>query len=119
MAQPEEPGRRRGNIRQRGSSLQVRFFAGKDPVTGRDVYLTASISGTDGVVALCEAGTDEIVDPGWSDRQGELVDGSQDPKVCFFFGPEFVVAAADVLDEGVPGADHPCAAETFEAAHRP
>ncbi|MDT5284352.1 MAG: hypothetical protein QOJ20_5547, partial [Mycobacterium sp.] len=42
-----------------------------------------------GVVALCEAGTDEIVDPGWSDRQGELVEGSQDPKVCFFFGPEF------------------------------
>jgi hypothetical protein len=72
-----------------------------------------------GVVALCEAGTDEIVDPGWSDRQGELVEGSQDPKVCFFFGPEFVVAAADVLDEGVSGADHPCAAETFEAAHRP
>ena len=32
MAQPEETGRRRGNIRQRGSSLQVRFFAGKDPV---------------------------------------------------------------------------------------
>jgi len=47
MAQPEEPGRRRGSIRQRGSSLQVRFFAGKDPVTGRDVYLTASIAGTD------------------------------------------------------------------------
>jgi integrase len=47
MTQLEESGRRRGNIRQRGSSLQVRFFAGKDPVTGRDVYLTASISGTD------------------------------------------------------------------------
>jgi integrase len=47
MVQPEDPGRRRGNIRQRGSSLQVRFFAGKDPVTGRDVYLTASIAGTD------------------------------------------------------------------------
>ncbi|HEX8933292.1 MAG TPA: hypothetical protein VF788_03680, partial [Pseudonocardiaceae bacterium] len=45
--QPEEPGRRRGNIRQRGSSLQVRFFAGRDPVTGREVYLTASIAGTD------------------------------------------------------------------------
>jgi hypothetical protein len=52
---PAWPSRRRpdagggisGNIRQRGSSLQVRFFAGKDPVTGRDVYLTASISGTD------------------------------------------------------------------------
>jgi integrase len=47
MTQFEETGRRRGNIRQRGSSLQVRFFAGKDPVTGRDVYLTASVPGTD------------------------------------------------------------------------
>jgi integrase len=46
MTQVEEPARRRGNIRQRGSSLQVRLFAGKDPVTGRDVYLTASIPGT-------------------------------------------------------------------------
>jgi integrase len=47
MVQFEETGRRRGSIRQRGSALQVRFFAGKDPVTGRDVYLTASIPGTD------------------------------------------------------------------------
>ena len=47
MTQFEETGRRRGNIRQRGSSLPVRFFAGKDPVTGRDVYLTASVPGTD------------------------------------------------------------------------
>ena len=28
------------------------------------------------------------------------------------------MAAADVLDEGVPGADDSCAAELFEAAHR-
>jgi hypothetical protein len=32
-----------------------------------------------GAVALCEAGAGEIVDPGWSDRQGQLVEGSQDP----------------------------------------
>jgi hypothetical protein len=31
-------------------------------------------------------------------------------------GPEFVVAAAEVLDERVSGADHLCAAELFEAA---
>jgi hypothetical protein len=34
---------------------------------------------TAGSVALCEAGAGEIVDPGWSDRQGQLVEGSQDP----------------------------------------
>jgi integrase len=47
MAQAEEPARQRGSVRQRGSSLQVRLFAGKDPVTGREIYLTASIPGTD------------------------------------------------------------------------
>ncbi|GDY31101.1 hypothetical protein [Gandjariella thermophila] len=46
MSQPTD-ARRRGSIRQRGSSLQVRLFAGKDPVTGRDIYFTASIQGTD------------------------------------------------------------------------
>jgi len=28
------------------------------------------------------------------------------------------MAAADVLDEGVPGSDYSCAAELFEPAHR-
>jgi integrase len=39
--------RRTGSIRQRGDSLQVRLFAGRDPVTSRDRYLTATIRGTD------------------------------------------------------------------------
>ncbi|MEU5690561.1 site-specific integrase [Actinosynnema sp. NPDC020468] len=39
--------RKRGSVRTRGNSLQVRVFAGKDPVTGRDVYLTESVKGTD------------------------------------------------------------------------
>jgi hypothetical protein len=60
----------------------------------------------------------EIVDPGWSDRQGQLVKGSQDPEVYYFLSPKFVVSAAEVLDERVPGSDHSRAAELFEAAHR-
>ena len=32
-------------------------------------------------------------------------------------GSQFVVAAADVLDEGVSGGDDSCAAELFEPAH--
>ena len=39
--------RRKGGIRQRGASLQVRYFAGTDPVTGKKVYLTATVPGTD------------------------------------------------------------------------
>jgi hypothetical protein len=33
--------------------------------------------------------------------------------------PEFVVSAAQILDERMPCGDHSCAAELFEAAHRP
>ena len=39
--------RRRGSVRVRGGSLQVRVFAGVDPVTGRDRYLSESVKGTD------------------------------------------------------------------------
>ena len=35
------------------------------------------------------------------------------------FGGEFVVAAAQVLDEGVPGGEDPRGAVPFQAAHRP
>jgi len=39
--------RPRGGIRERGNSFQVRVSAGKDPVTGKVRYLTASVPGTD------------------------------------------------------------------------
>jgi hypothetical protein len=67
---------------------------------------------------LGEAGAGGIVDPGWSDRRGQLVEGSQDPEVYCFLSPKFVVSAADILDERVPGSDHSCAAKLFEATHR-
>jgi hypothetical protein len=41
------------------------------------------------------------------------------PQCRGFFDSAVVVGAAEVLDERVPGADHPCAAETFQTAHRP
>jgi hypothetical protein len=72
-----------------------------------------------GAVALCEAGADVIVDSGWLDRQGQLVEGSRHPQRRGFFDSEFVVAAADVLHERVSGADHPRAAELFQPSHRP
>jgi integrase len=34
-------------VRVRGGSLQVRVFAGVDPVTGKDRYLSVSVKGTD------------------------------------------------------------------------
>lgn len=67
---------------------------------------------------MCEVGAGEIVNPGWSDRQGQLVEGSQDSVGDDFLGPQFAVAAADVLDERVPCADHSSAAGLCEAAHR-
>ena len=50
---------------------------------------------------MCEVGVDEIINPGWSNRQGQLVDGSQNSEGEDFLGPQFVVATADVLDEHV------------------
>jgi integrase len=41
------PQRSRGSVRERGGSLQVRVFAGRDPVTGTKRYVTESIPGTD------------------------------------------------------------------------
>jgi hypothetical protein len=37
MSQPATGGdsRKRGNVRQRGNSLQVRVYSGVDPVTGK------------------------------------------------------------------------------------
>ncbi|HEY9474304.1 MAG TPA: hypothetical protein VIS06_10695 [Mycobacteriales bacterium] len=34
--------RARGNIRRRGASFQVRVYAGIDPLTGQQYYLTGS-----------------------------------------------------------------------------
>ncbi|MFJ8813051.1 site-specific integrase [Amycolatopsis thermoflava] len=49
MSEPTAKGdnRKRGSIRQRGKSLQVRVYAGIDPVTGRQSYLTETVKGTD------------------------------------------------------------------------
>ena len=71
-----------------------------------------------GTVALREARASEIVRLGVVRLPGSAVEGSQDSYVRCFFGTEVVVSAADVLDERVPGAEHLCATELFEAAHR-
>jgi hypothetical protein len=47
MAAMRSGGRQRGNIEERGGALRVRLYAGTDPVTHRQVYLRATIPGTD------------------------------------------------------------------------
>jgi hypothetical protein len=47
MTSDNGTGRRRGSIRQRGGSLQVRVFARQDPVTQRERYLSETVKGTD------------------------------------------------------------------------
>jgi hypothetical protein len=54
-----------------------------------------------------------------SDGEGEFGEGRREPMLWVEFHAEFVVAAADVLDECVSGADHAGRAEPFEATHRP
>src|SRR5947209_3168984 len=53
-----------------------------------------------------------------SDGEGEFGEGRREPMLWVEFYAEFVVAAADVLDECVSGTDHAGRAEPFEATHR-
>ena len=46
---PALPPEQRDTIRTPGGSLQVRVYAGQDPITRRDRYLSATIKGTDRV----------------------------------------------------------------------
>jgi hypothetical protein len=52
-----------------------------------------------------------------SDGAGEFGEGRREPMPPVDIRAEFVVAATEVLHESVPGTDHPCRAELFEAAH--
>ena len=48
----------------------------------------------------------------------ELVERRRDTELRWSIGGEFIVTAADVLDEGMPGDDSPGADVGLEAAHR-
>jgi hypothetical protein len=48
-----------------------------------------------------------------------MIDGFVKPMAGGDVGGEFVMAAAEVLDEGVPGGDDPRGPAAFQAAHRP
>ena len=56
---------------------------------------------------------------GLSDGHRELVECCADPVAGGDVGGEFVVAAAEVLDEGMPGGQGPRGAVALQAAHRP
>ena len=54
----------------------------------------------------------------WSDGHGELVECRADAVPGGDVGGEFVVAAAQILDERVPGGDDPGGSVAFQPAHR-
>ena len=53
-----------------------------------------------------------------SDGAGEFGEGFRDPMPWSDVKAEFVMAAVQVLDEGVPCADHSGGAKSFQATHR-
>jgi hypothetical protein len=53
-----------------------------------------------------------------SDRQSELGEPRRETKVWQGVDGEFVAAAAEVLDEGMPEGDHGGGPEALESAHR-
>jgi hypothetical protein len=54
-----------------------------------------------------------------SDRCSQLLEHDRHPPACRRPNRQFVVTAADILDQGVPGDDDPGAAVVLEPAHRP
>jgi hypothetical protein len=54
-----------------------------------------------------------------SDSGGEFGEDLRDPVPRIDVGAKFVVAAVEVLNEGVSCADHSRGAQSFETAHRP
>jgi hypothetical protein len=56
---------------------------------------------------------------GWSDSHCELVEGCAEAVAVRDVGGEFVVAAAQILDERMPGGDDPREVVAFESAHWP
>jgi hypothetical protein len=54
-----------------------------------------------------------------SDGAGELGEGRCEPMPLVDIHAEFVVVVMEVLDERVPGIDHPRRAQPFQTAHRP
>lgn len=78
----ERADRRRGSIRVRGGSLQVRVFVGRDAVTGRERYLSRTVGGTDRaarrraekIMTALIAGADTQRTPGTSTSLGEAID---------------------------------------------
>src|SRR5262249_28029382 len=53
-----------------------------------------------------------------SEAEGELIEGGADPVVHWHVNSEFVVSAAKVLHERVPGRNRACRGEAFQSAHR-
>jgi hypothetical protein len=57
--------------------------------------------------------------PSRSDSDGELVEGRAEPVAGGDVSGDLVVAAAQILDERMPGGHDPRGPEAFQAAHRP
>jgi hypothetical protein len=54
-----------------------------------------------------------------SDGTGEFGEDCCELMLLADIHAEFLMAATKVLDERMPGTDHPCRAESFQAAHGP
>jgi hypothetical protein len=73
---------------------------------------------TEGAVALRDRLTRSTSSVGWSDCQCEFVEGSRDSQRWRRVESEFVVAAAQILHEGVPGDNNLGGPIGSESAHR-
>ena len=68
--------------------------------------------------SACAAIVQPVVALG-SDRTREFGEGCREPMLRVNIDTKFIVAPAQVLNEGVPGTDHVGRTKLFQAAHWP
>jgi hypothetical protein len=90
-----------GLIRSPGPTRRRRPSPARSPVRRRRVR-----SGRDGTVALTEGNRLDRRLALRSESEGEFSEGREEPLPWIGIKAEFVVVAAEVLDEGVPSADY-------------
>src|SRR5829696_4175643 len=90
------------------------------PTNGRPMSpRRAGTPTSEGVVALGRDKRAQAREVPRSDGQGEFGERCREAELCRNVGGEFVVAAAEVLHEGMAGCESCRRAEAFQSAHGP
>lgn len=91
-----------------GSGADLGMVFGEDDIADPVQAVLATPSSRIGTVALVGRGHGVTAGYTRSDREHKLGERNREPMPAIDVGAKFVMTATQVLDEGVPGADHLC-----------